>query len=288
MQPVPQGPNGELASASLNAFESAIDLLEGAVAKIRSTWQDLTLGIANMVAAIRRKLDDSWFGDVIEWFTDSVSDALKEIERIMREAEQKVTEMLSELDASLNGALPVRDLFTVGLAWSEKVNAKLSKITPDIKQSGGIDSWEGPANRTYRIREQEQEQATSQVSEGAQELGLWLTEVGVSNVQFVEKVFVQAGQVIDKLVEIASSVAVVATTGDPLSGQEAVNDLGSTMGRFAANLIEYIASLGTRLAEVVHDVNKVTAAHNDYRAFPGGHWPPVLQPAPRTPRRATS
>jgi hypothetical protein len=101
--------------------------------------------------------------------------------------------------------------------------------------------------------------------------------VGVANVQFVGKLLDQAGLVIEKVVEVTADLGVVATTGDPLSGQEAVNDLASPLGRFTSNIVSFLTALGTRLAEVVGMITKVAAEHSDYRAFPGSHWPPAVQ-----------
>ncbi|HWS36137.1 MAG TPA: hypothetical protein VN408_25805 [Actinoplanes sp.] len=272
-----RAPEEEFAAASLDTFRAAVSELEKAVRNIRAVWDGLIQAVQEMVAAVRGKLDASWWGAVVAWFSDDVKDVLKSIENILTEAGLKVAEILDRLERSVNGAVPVRSLFTVALDWSTKVNTTLSKIVPDVQQSGDIDSWHGPAHATYLIRENEQEKAADHVTEAVKEISLWLSEVGVANVDFIANLFAQAGQVIEKIVEVTADVTVVTTTADPLSAQETINDLAASLGRFASNITTYLGTLGSRLAEVVGMVTEIAAVHSDSRDFPGGDWPSAVK-----------
>ena len=81
----------------------------------------------------------------------------------------------------------------------------------------------------------------------------------------------------DKITEVTGDIGVAASTGDALSAQEGANDLASLLGRFAANIVEYLASLGDRLADVLGLIggslrpNTVTTA-----SFSSGHWPQAV------------
>ncbi|GAB1694462.1 hypothetical protein [Krasilnikovia sp. M28-CT-15] len=71
-------------------------------------------------------------------------------------------------------------------------------------------------------------------------------------------------------------VGTAAATGDPLSAQEATNDLSTLLGRFASNIVNYMASLGNRLADVLSLIGEVANDHSDDSAFSGGHWPQAV------------
>ncbi|WP_430789731.1 hypothetical protein [Actinoplanes sp. G11-F43] len=276
MQP-DRAPNDEFATASLGVFRAAVDLVDRSIRDIRTVWSGFLLTVDQLITRIRTELDESWWGQVIEWFTDDVADVLHGIERSLADARAKVSEVLDRLEQAVIGSPPVESLFTVGLDWSVTVNTGLSRIVPEVRQSGGIDSWHGPARETYLTREQEQENATDHVTSAVKELSIWLSRVGLANVQFIGKLFDQAGLVIEKIVEMTADVSVAAHSGDLLSGQEAINDLTSALGRFASNIIGYLTALGTRLAEVVGMITAVAATHSDYRAFPDAHWPRAVK-----------
>ena len=91
MQPIAQEPGGAFATASLGAFRQAVADLEHFTAEVRRTWDILLLGIQEMIAAIRRKLQDSWFGDVFEWFTADIADGIRAIELVEEEARVMVS-----------------------------------------------------------------------------------------------------------------------------------------------------------------------------------------------------
>jgi hypothetical protein len=265
------------AAALLGNFRTAIDLLETSVKDIRTAWDKLTLAVEHFFKAIREKLEgDHWWNQVVEWFTDEIADALKGFEAKMEEARTKISEILGKLEKTLNGAVPVLSLFQVSLDWSTQVDTTLSRIKPDITQSGGIDTWHGPAHDTYRLRETDQNAAVGQAVGEVKGIAKWLSDVAEANVNFVSDLLTQLGGVADKIVEVTGDVGVAASTGDPLSAQEAANDLASLLGRFAANILEYLASLGKRLAEVLGLVGEFAGQHSDDSSYSDGHWPQAV------------
>src|SRR5690349_4178802 len=262
------------APALLGTFRTAIGTLETGVRNIHDAWDKLTLAVEQFLEAIRKKLeDDHWWNKVVEWLTDEIAAALKDFQVAIEQARQRVGEILGKLEKTLNGAVPVMSLFTVGLDWSTRVNAGLSPIKPDIVQSGGIDTWHGPAHDTYRIREADQDEAVGLAIDQVKGTSKWLSDVANANVHFVTDLLGQIGGIVEKIVEVTADVGTAAATGDPLSAQEAANDLSTLLGKFASNIIDYLASLGNRLADVLSLIGDIANEHSDDSAFPGGHWP---------------
>ncbi|GIF24458.1 ABC-type transporter Mla subunit MlaD [Actinoplanes tereljensis] len=268
---------GEFAPTLLGTFRSAIDTLETGVRNIREAWDKLTKAVEDFLQSIRDKLEgDHWWNKVAEWFTDEIADALKAFQDAIEVARQKVSEILTKLEKTLNGSVPVLSLFQVGLDWSGTVNPTLSQIKPDVKQSGGIDTWHGPAHDTYLTREGDQIDAVGQAVDEVKGIAGWLSDVANANVHFVTDLLTQVGQIVEKIVEVTGDVATAAATADPLSAQEAANDLSTLLGRFASNIIDFLASLGNRLADVVSLISEVASIHGDDSAFSGGHWPEAV------------
>jgi methyl-accepting chemotaxis protein len=265
------------APALLGTFHTAVSTLQTGVRNIHEAWDKLTLAVEQFLEAIRKKLeDDHWWNKVVEWFTDEIADALKAFQAAIEEARTKVGEILGSLEKTLNGALPVMSLFQVGLDWSTKVNANLTPIKPDVTQSGGIDTWHGPAHDTYRTREADQEEAVGQAIDQVKSISKWLSDVANANVHFVTDLLSQIGGIVEKIVEVTADVGEAAAAADPLSAQEAANDLSALLGRFASNIVDYLAGLGNRLADVLSLIGDVAGEHSDNSAFPGGHWPEAV------------
>jgi len=265
------------APALLGTFRTAISTLETGVRNIRTAWESLTAAVEKFLESIRHKLEGShWWNKVVEWFTDEIADALKKFQEAIEVARQKVSEILTRLEKTLNGSVPVLSLFQVGIDWSTTVNEKLSQIKPDITQSGGIDTWHGPAHDTYKTREGDQLDAVGQAVDEVKGIAGWLSDVANANVHFVTDLLSQVGQIVEKIVEVTGDVGTAAATADPLSAQEAANDLSTLLGRFASNIIDYLASLGSRLADVLSLISEVASAHGDNSAFSGGHWPEAV------------
>jgi hypothetical protein len=265
------------APALLGTFRAAISTLETGVRNIHDAWDKLTLAVEHFLEAIRKKLDnDHWWNKVVEWFTDEIADALKAFQAAIEEARTKVGEILGKLEKTLNGSVPVMSLFQVGLDWSTTVNTNLSPIKPDITQSGGVDTWHGPAHDTYKIREADQIEATGQAIDQVKSISKWLADVANANVHFVTDLLSQIGGIVEKIVEVTGDVGEAAATADPLSAQEAANDLSTLLGKFASNIIDYLASLGNRLADVLSLIGDVASEHSDNSAFPDGHWPEAV------------
>lgn len=265
------------APALLGTFRTAIGTLETGVRNIHDAWDKLTLAVEQFLEAIRRKLeDDHWWNKVVEWLTDEIAAALKDFQVAIEQARQRVGEILGKLEKTLNGAVPDMSLFTVGLDWSTRVNAGLSPIKPDIVQSGGIDTWHGPAHDTYKIREADQDEAVGLAIDQVKGTSTWLSDVANANVHFVTDLLSQIGGIVEKIVEVTADVGTAAATGDPLSAQEAANDLSTLLGKFASNIIDYLAGLGNRLADVLSLIGDIANEHSDDSAFPGGHWPEAV------------
>lgn len=265
------------ASGLLVTFRTGINLLETGVRNIHTAWDKLTLAVEQFLEAIRKKVeDDYWWSNVVEWFTDEIAGALKAFQSAIKVAREKVGEILGKLEKTLNGSVPVMSLFQVGLDWSTKVSINLSPITPDVTQSGGIDSWHGPAHDTYKTREAEQNEAVGQAVDQVKGISTWLSDVATANVHFVTDLLTQVGGIVEKIVEVTADVGEAAATSDPLSAQEAANDLSTLLGKFASNIIAYLASLGNRLADVLSLIGEVAREHSDSSAFPGSHWPKAV------------
>jgi hypothetical protein len=261
----------------MGTFRTAISTLETGIKNIHDAWDKLALAVEQFLEAIRKKLeDDHWWNKVVEWFTDELADALKAFQAAIEEARTKVGEILGKLEKTLNGAVPVMSLFQVGLDWSTQVNTHLSPIKPDITQSGGIDTWHGPAHDTYKTREADQNEAVGQSIEEVKGVGKWLSDVANANVHFVTDLLSQIGGIVEKIVEVTGDVGEAAATADPLSAQEAANDLSTLLGKFASNIIDYLASLGNRLADVLSLIGDVAGEHSDNSAFPDGRWPEAV------------
>ncbi|BFU42335.1 hypothetical protein [Krasilnikovia sp. MM14-A1004] len=265
------------APALLGTFSTAIGTLETGVHNIHSAWDKLALAVEQFLEAIRKKLEgDHWWNQVVEWFTEEIADALKAFQAGIEEARRLVGEILGKLEKTLNGAVPVMSLFQVGLDWSTQVNTNLSQIKPDVTQSGGIDTWHGPAHDTYKVREADQIEAVGLAVEKVKGISTWLSDVANANVHFVTDLLSQVGGIVEKIVEVTADVGEAAATGDPLSAQEAANDLSTLLGRFASNIVDYLASLGNRLADVLSLIGDVASEHSDDNAFSGGHWPQAV------------
>ncbi|MGC9670633.1 hypothetical protein ACNTMW_29320 [Planosporangium sp. 12N6] len=265
------------APALLGTFNAAIETLETGVRNIHTAWDQLTQAVEHFIAAVRKKLEeDHWWNKVVEWFTDEIKDALKGFQAAIEEARKKVGEILDKLEKTLNGSVPVLSLFQVGLDWSTQVNTHLSEIMPDVAQSGEIDTWHGPAHDTYKSRETYQNDAVGQAIDEVKSLSKWLSDVATANVHFVTDLAKQAIPVVDEITVVIGDLTEATGALDPLSAQEAANDLSETLGKIVASIVEYLISLADRLADVLNLVGEVASEHSDHRAFSGGHWPQAV------------
>ena len=261
----------------LGSFNSALNLLHDGVTNIRNGWDKLTAAIEAFIAAVNKKLsEDHWWSKVAEWFTDAVQDALKSFQEKIKEVQDFFDKIFDRLQKALNGGTPVLSLMAAGSDWTQKVEPKLSEITGNMKQSGKIDSWHGPAHDTYKTREEDHLGAVSQTVEEVKNVSNWLTGVAKANVEFMSELVTQVSPIFNKLTETTGDVAEAATTADVLSAQEAANDASSTLGSIAEAIINYLTTLANRLADVVGMVNAQATDTNDYSNFPGEKWPQAV------------
>ncbi|AEV82379.1 hypothetical protein ACWT_1361 [Actinoplanes sp. SE50] len=270
-------PDGSFAPALLGTFQDAVDLLEKQVSGIRTAWDEFTRTAEEFLAAIRAKLqDDHWWNRIAEWFTDDIADTLEAIEAGIESARVKLDDILGRMDAALSGTPPILSLFRSGIDWSTTINTRLSAIQPDVEQSGSIDVWHGPAHDTYRTRETEQGEAVGLASAQVKSLSVWLADVAEANTHFVTELVDQATTIVEELVTVTLDIGTAIGAEDPLSAQEAVNNLDEMMGKYAAAIIDFLTSLANRFTEVIRLVTEVAAEHSDNSAFPGGNWPKAV------------
>jgi ABC-type transporter Mla subunit MlaD len=264
-------------NAALGVFEGALRTLETGVKAIQDGWNKLLTAVQDFFDAINRKLsEDHWWNKVTEWFTDAIKDAIAAFQRTMAQVQQKFNEVFDKLSRALNGGTPVVSLFLAGSGWSGKVEPKLSGLPGDMKQEGDIDSWHGPAHDTYLAREGDQIAAVNQAVDEVKNVSRWVSGVATANVEFMTNLVTQVTPIINKLTETTGDVGAAAAAVDPLSAQEAANDMSATLGTVVEAIINYLSSLANRLATVINQVNDQATDTNDYRNFPGGHWPQAV------------
>ena len=262
--------------AALATFKEGLGLLETAVTNIQNAWNSLLDAVDHFVTAINKKLDESHWYNSWEWLTDKIKDALDGFLRILETVKQKFNEVFDRLTRTLHGGTPVISLFISGDDWAEKVEKNLSQLPGNMNQSGHLDAWHGPAHDTYKSRETDQIGAVEQTVEEVKSLSNWVTGVGAANINFITAMTTGGSPVIAKLTETGGDVAEAAATADPLSGQEALNDASTTVGSFAEEIINFLATLADRLADVIKTVNEQKTTTNDYTNFGGGHWPQAV------------
>jgi len=270
----PGAGNGtEFAPQTLGGFRLAVKLVEEAITMLKKAWEDLVDAVDQLLKRAQDWLNsDSVWATVVEWCTGEIDDAVVRIRAAMATIGPMVTAILTKMQKAVEGSVPVLPLFEAALDWGTKIDPPLSELAPDMTGSGKIDSWRGPAKLTYEKRVADQIDAVDAVVGKVKATANWLGEVGMGNTEYMGSLAGLMAELANELTRMILNVAVVgggAITQAAFTLERAVD----LIGRAVATEATYTANLGTRLAQVIEQIEKLATEWGDHSGLPGGAWP---------------
>ncbi|MCU7725754.1 hypothetical protein ODJ79_18650 [Actinoplanes sp. KI2] len=277
-QPSPgqTGTNQPFAPAIMGAFQTGVSVLESGIESVRREWNNLINAINGFFARVQQALEnDSWWGQLTEWWTDDIRDGIARIRELIEQARQQIDGILQTLEKAVNGSVPVLSLFDVGLAWATKVDTPLSDISPDLSPSGAIDNWRGPAHETYKTRVQDQTDAVDAVVGKVKATSLWLSDVAKANTAYIVELADRVAELTGTLVAIVTDVG-EAAAGDLPAVQGGALHLSEFFGTVTTQMSQYLTNLANRLADVLQQITQLAAEYGDHTGLPQGRWPQAV------------
>jgi len=274
--PLPPGATGTdqtFAPALLGAFREGVSVLEQGIQQIKAAWNGLINAVNGFIQRVNDYLDDRHFWQKpFDWLFDDLQEGCEKLKSVISQVQEKVNSILDTVQKSVNGSFPVFSLFEVGMDWGTKVKTPLSDISPDLTPSGKIDSWRGPAHETFKTRVQDQADAIDAVVGKVTATSAWLSNVAEANVDFVADLTSQVSDVVATLTAVGADVAEVAAT-DVAGALQASNHASEATGQAVSLILNYLASLASRLAGVVAQINELANEYGDHTGLPQGQWP---------------
>ncbi|HET9516368.1 MAG TPA: hypothetical protein VFO77_01450 [Actinoplanes sp.] len=277
--PLPPGATGTdqtFAPALLGTFREGVSLLEHAIQQIKDAVNCVINAVTGFIQRVNAYLDDRHFWQKpFDWLFDDLQVGCEKLQAVIFQIQEKVNSVLDTVEKSVNGSFPVFSLFDVGMDWATKVKTPLSDISPDLTPSGKIDSWRGPAHETFVIRVRDQADAIDAVVGKVTATSTWLSGVAEANVHFVSDLTVQVSEVVRTLTALGTDVAQVAAT-DVAGALQASNHASEVIGEAVAMILNFVAILASRLAEVVAKINELANEYGDHTGLPRGQWPQAV------------
>jgi len=277
--PLPPGATGTdqtFAPALLGTFRSGVSVLEQGIQQIKDAWNGLINAVNGFIQRVNDYLDDRHFWQKpFDWLFDDLKEGCEKLKAVISQVQEKVNSVLDTVQKSVNGSFPVFSLFEVGMDWATKVKTPLSDISPDLTPSGKIDSWRGPAHETFKTRVQDQADAIDAVVGKVTATSTWLSSVAEANVDFVADLASQVSDVVATLTAVGADVAEVAAT-DVAGALQASNHASEGTGQAVSLILNYLASLASRLAGVVAQINELANEYGDHTGLPQGQWPQAV------------
>lgn len=274
--PLPPGATGTdqtFAPALLGAFREGVSVLEQGIQQIKAAWNGLINAVNGFIQRVNDYLDDRHFWQKpFDWLFDDLQEGCEKLKSVISQVQEKVNSILDTVQKSVNGSFPVFSLFEVGMDWGTKVKTPLSDISPDLTPSGKIDSWRGPAHETFKTRVQDQADAIDAAVGKVTATSAWLSNVAEANVDFVADLTSQVSDVVATLTAVGADVAEVAAT-DVAGALQASNHASEATGQAVSLILNYLASLASRLAGVVAQINELANEYGDHTGLPQGQWP---------------
>jgi hypothetical protein len=277
--PLPPGATGTdqtFAPALLGAFRAGVSVLDQGIQHIQDAWNGLINAVNGFIQRVNDYLDDRHFWQKpFDWLFDDLQEGCEKLRALIAQVQEKVNSILDTVQKSVNGSFPVFSLFDVGMDWGTKVKTPLSDISPDLTPSGKIDSWRGPAHETFKTRVQDQADAIDAVVGKVTATSTWLSSVAEANVDFVADLTSQVSDVVATLTAVGADVAEVAAT-DVAGVLQASNHASEGTGQAVSLILNYLASLASRLSGVVAQINELANEYGDHTGLPRGQWPQAV------------
>jgi hypothetical protein len=278
--PAPPGSTGTdqtFAPALLGTFRDGVSLIEQGIKSIRDAWNGVIDAINGFFQRVNEYLDNRHFWQKpFDWLFDDISDGIDKIRAVIASVQEKIDSILDTMQKSVNGSIPVFSLFEVGMDWATKVNTPLSDLAPDLSPvNGKLANWRGPAHETYKDRVADQGDAIAAVVEKVSATSTWLSGVGQANVDFIADLGSQAADIVSTLTSVGADVAETAAT-DVAGVVQASNHASEGAGDAVALIVTYLASLASRLADVLARINELANSYGNHIGLPGGQWPEAV------------
>ena len=131
---------------------------------------------ANNVIDDLNSLEDWWWEDEI-----------KEIQKLFKQVNEKLVELVTKVNKVLDGAVPVLDLFDRAFKWTNDVQGPVSSLALTTKDPAtwSFKLWEGPAADAYNDIRITQWVVVQGLADLASGIGVWLIGVGKANAEFM-------------------------------------------------------------------------------------------------------
>ncbi len=258
---------------SVRAFDSAVQLVEQLIAKIRAEFNNLIERINAFIRNVQQELEDSWLDSFFEVFTDNISDGLSEIRRLLEVARGKVSELLDTAGQSVAGSIPVASLFSRAFDLGDRVNRPLTGMYGDMTGSGEIDFWRGPAKDTYEKRVGDQQDAVTNASGKVQSLSTYLGDAATANMTYMADLGARMGEVYGAIATTCVDLA-AAGAGAITQVMDALAHFSEVIGTLVTQAIGYATALGARIAEVLNQILALETEKSNLAGLTStGQWP---------------
>ncbi|MEN3613632.1 hypothetical protein AAH979_29300 [Plantactinospora sp. ZYX-F-223] len=269
----PPGTDSSYTPISVRAFDGAVKLVEQLIAKIRTELNNLINRINAFMQKVQKELEDSWVDSFFEFFNKDISEGLGEIRKRLEQIKTKVQELLGKAEKSVAGSIPVASLFSRAFDLGDKVNRPLTGMHGDMTGSGEIDFWRGPTKVTYEKRRADQQEAVTNASGKVEALAGYLGDAATGNMTYMSSLGERMGEVYGSLVTTCVDLA-AAGAGAITQVMDALAHFSETIGTVVNQVIGYITSLGSRIAEVLNQILALETEKSDLTGLTAdGKWP---------------
>ncbi|MBF9133516.1 hypothetical protein I0C86_31955 [Plantactinospora sp. S1510] len=274
----PPGSSSSYTPLSVQAFDNAVKLVEQLIAKTRTELNNLINRINTFLQKVQKELEDSWVDSFFEFFNQDISEGLGEIVKRLEQVKTKIGELLGKAEKSVAGSIPVASLFSRAFDLGDKVNRPLTGMHGDMTGSGEIDFWRGPTKNTYEKRRQDQQDAVSNASAKVESLATYLGDAATGNMTYMSSLGARMGEVYGALTTCCIDLA-AAGAGAITQVMDALAHFSELIGTAVNQVIGYITSLGTRIAEVLNQILALETEKSDLTGLTAdGKWPaPVAE-----------
>jgi hypothetical protein len=181
---------------------------------------------------------------------------------------------LEVADKVLQHGTPVVSLFLVSIDVLTKVRAPVSGMSGRVEQpqDDNLLYWTGQASDAYKIKREKQKNAVDRVAANAAALSEWLYKVGQYNVDYAVRIVQSLAEAALKMVSVA--VNAIGVIGLPF----ALDKLAETINGLVNVCVQELVGLASRFAQVIGDVQRLTAQQSDRLLFTDGGWPQAVFP----------
>lgn len=269
--------------ASIGEAMRRADGIDGEIIKLQALIGDLEVARDDVYEAYHnlvRAWEDSW-----GWWKRTVfgrgdyEAERKAVERIWDTIEQTrmnregITGSVLELaNRVLDHHYPVISLFRISSRWITDTYRLTSEVYGDIalpEHGRDLAGWDGPARAAYDDLTDHQHSAVAAMRDVAGDIGIWLSDIAVGNVEFIVELVSELGSLANSLIDETGKLVNTAGVG-------VVWAVAAVIGSAVERAINTLGIVVTNVASMAANQIHADRIIMDHSYFPRGNWPEAV------------